>query len=206
MFLGGGSYTFPRFVDAKYGGRIVVAEIDPAVTKVAREKLGLDSVEPNRGSQRPTRGSCCARCRRTERFDFVFGDTFNDFEVPYHLTTVEFNDLIARHLKPDGLYLMNVIDSVHFDYLRSELRTLRKTFPYVGVIDTGGNWPPQPRAIARPTFSSPASGRRASRCRSSRRTTSRASSTSGRSEVLTDDHAPVDQLLAPTFKQALENR
>ena len=27
---------------------------------------------------------------------------------------------------------------------------------------------------------------------------------SGHSVVLTDDHAPVDQLLAPTFKQALE--
>ena len=39
-----------------------------------------------------------------ERFDLVFGDTFNDFEVPYHLTTREFNELLARHLKPDGLY------------------------------------------------------------------------------------------------------
>ena len=29
---------------------------------------------------------------------------------------------------------------------------------------------------------------------------------SGKSVVLTDDHAPVDQLLAPTFKQALRGR
>ena len=76
-------------------------------------------------------------------FDFVFGDTFNDFEVPYHLTTREFNELLARHLQPDGLYLLNVIDSVHFDFLRSEVRTLRKTFPYVALISTPGNWPPR---------------------------------------------------------------
>ena len=138
-----------------------------------------------------------------ERFDFIFGDTFNDFEVPYHLTTVEFNDLLARHLEPGGLYLMNVIDSVHFDFLRSQVRTLRKTFPYVGVIATPGSWPPQresratyvvvagKQAPARPLrIVPPAQLDDFVR--------------SGHSVVLTDDHAPVDQLLAPTFKQALE--
>src|SRR4051812_42349478 len=151
MFLGGGSYTFPRFVDAKYGGRIVGAEIDPAVTEVAREKLGLDSSSRIEVHNIDARQLLRSR-PKDERLDFVFGDTFNDFEVPYHLTTVEFNDLVARHLKPGGLYLMNVIDSVHFDYLRSEIRTLRK-----GA--TGRRSP----TIGRPTCSLPARGRRASR-------------------------------------------
>ena len=51
MFLGGGSYTFPRFVDAKYGGRIVVAEIDPAVTEGGPREARARQLEPNRGSQ-----------------------------------------------------------------------------------------------------------------------------------------------------------
>ena len=41
LFLGGGSYTFPRFLEATYKGDFDVAEIDPAVTEVAREELGL---------------------------------------------------------------------------------------------------------------------------------------------------------------------
>jgi hypothetical protein len=77
-----------------------------------------------------------------ERFDFVLGDAFDDVEVPYHLTTRQFNDLVAQHLKPDGLYLANVIDSFHFDFLRSELRRLRLTFPYVALMAQRGDWPP----------------------------------------------------------------
>jgi hypothetical protein len=58
------------------------------------------------------------------------------------VTTRQFNDLVAQHLKPDGLYLANVIDSVHFDFLRSELRRLRLTFPYGALMAQRGGWPP----------------------------------------------------------------
>jgi spermidine synthase len=45
-----------------------------------------------------------------EKFDFFYGDAYNDFSVPWHLTTVEFCQKISAHMTDDGAYLMNVID------------------------------------------------------------------------------------------------
>ena len=30
-----------------------------------------------------------------KRYDFIYGDAFNDLSIPYHLTTVEFNRIVA---------------------------------------------------------------------------------------------------------------
>jgi spermidine synthase len=80
-----------------------VAEIDPEVTRVVRSRLGLA-----RASRIETRNADARRVLRElpddERFDLVLGDAFDDFSVPYHLTTRRFNELVARHLQPDGLY------------------------------------------------------------------------------------------------------
>jgi MFS family permease len=204
LFLGGGAYTFPRYMAATYPGRNIVAEIDPEVTRIARQRLGLTDTSRIEIHNEDARG-VLRSLPASEQFDFVFGDTFNDFEVPYHLTTREFNELVAEHLRSDGLYMMNVIDSVHFDFLRSEIRTLRETFPYVGVMSDPSDWPPQRETRAtyvlvaadgppiRPLPTVPADE-------------VESFMQSGKSVVLTDDHAPVDQLLAPTFSQALRGR
>ena len=68
-----------------------------------------------------------------QRFDFIFGDAFNDFQVPYHLTTKSSTTsspgIEAERPLPDERHRR-----VHYDFLRSEIRTLRETFGYVGVI------------------------------------------------------------------------
>jgi spermidine synthase len=181
-----------------------VAEIDPEVTRVVRSRLGLE-----RASRIETRNADARRVLRElpagERFDLVLGDAFDDFSVPYHLTTRQFNELVARHLRSGGLYLANVIDSVHFDFLRSELRTLRLTFPYVALMAEPKDWP-----VAR--------DRRATYVVvATKRVPSRALPVlparevdafvaHGHSVVLRDDYAPVDQLLAPVFAQKLHVR
>ena len=138
-----------------------------------------------------------------ERYDLVLGDAFNDIAVPYHLTTKEFNEKVADHLSPRGLYLVNVVDGKDYDFLRSFVHTLTKTFGNVGADDAC----------------------RGSRCRvSARRSSSwppttpcRACTTIvGRDRIqpflaekdtveLTDDHVPVDQLLAPVYGDSLEH-
>jgi len=206
FFIGGGSYTFPRYLEAKYGGRIDVAEIDPAVTKVARSRLGLSP-----SSRMDIHDEDARRFLRNlpadRQFDFVFGDAFNDFEVPYHLTTREFDQLVAKHLKPDGLYHMNVIDTIHFDFLRSEVKTLQQVFPYVGVIAVPGNWPPSAQGKNRVTYVILA-GKRIPKKGLPAVTQAQldAFMSSGKAVTLTDDQAPVEQLLAPTFAQALQGR
>jgi MFS family permease len=206
FFIGGGAYTFPRYVEASYGGRVVVSEIDPAVTRVARSKLGL-TPSPRMEIHHEDARRYLRSVPADRQFDLVFGDAFNDFSVPYHLTTREFDRTVARHLKPDGLYLMNVIDSIHFDFLRSTVRTLREVFPYVAVMAVPGEWPPSAQGKDRITYVILAAKQQPRRSLPIVPPAElEAFVQSGRSVVLTDDHAPVEQLLAPTFVQALQGR
>jgi predicted membrane-bound spermidine synthase len=201
--IGGGSYSFPRYLEAHYAGRILVAEIDPAVTAVARSHLGLrpgSRIEIAHDDARRV----LAGLDPEARFRVIAGDAFNDAAVPYHLTTREFNELVARHLADDGLYMVNVVDAVRFDFLRSYVATLRLTFPHVGLLAMPGRWPPSgirdsfvavgSRRPLPPTPSLVAADELARFL------------ASGRALTLTDDHVPVDQLLAPVFRQRLESR
>jgi hypothetical protein len=201
FFLGGGEYAFPRYIDARYKGNIDVAEIDPAVTAVARSHLALRPSSRMRIHHQDARLFLAALPPET-RYDVVLGDTFNDFQVPYQLTTREFNDLLARHLSDDGLYLLNVIDAVRNEFVRSELRTLRETFPYVGLLRNQGDWPPTEE---RRTYVIVAAKRAPRLPLPSTVPDSDLDAFlgQGHSVVLTDDYVPVDQLLAPAFNREL---
>ena len=115
MFLGGGAYTFQRYILNKYPGSVAeVAEIDPAVTEANFRALGLPRDTPivtHLGDAR----QFVERNQDKKQFDIVFGDAFNDFSVPWHLTTREFNDKLARMIEPDGVYMINIIDVYESD-------------------------------------------------------------------------------------------
>ena len=110
LFLGGGAYAFQRYVLNKYPGSTAdVAEIDPAVLRANKAALGLPedtAIVTHLGDAR----QYVERNAGTKRFDIVFGDAFNDFSVPWHLTTREFNDKLAGMMAPDGVYMINIID------------------------------------------------------------------------------------------------
>jgi MFS family permease len=208
LFIGGGSYTFPRYLQATYPKTWAeVAEIDPAVTRANHIALGLPwpdtglpqpriSEKGNRellpmggrlidlgpagspeslaahvdalgdlvpdyhkdpatgkavvvldgepkllgefGSEASRRAyieqvnawytSSKYRIRTTwgdarqyvaqhqnKKFDVVYGDAFNDFSVPWHLTTHEFNAMLGNMLTPEGVYMINIIDVFESD-------------------------------------------------------------------------------------------
>ena len=50
-----------------------------------------------------------------KQYDLIFGDAFNDFSVPWHLTTREFNEKIKKMLTPNGVYMINIIDAYETD-------------------------------------------------------------------------------------------
>jgi spermidine synthase len=81
-------------------------------------------------------------------YDLVMGDAFNDFSVPYHLTTREFNDRVRAWLTDDGLYVVNIIDGGWGRFLRAYVHTMRQTFDHVYLAPTIEGW----RTAARSTF------------------------------------------------------
>jgi MFS family permease len=120
LFLGGGAYTFQRYMQFKYPEcEVDVAEIDPAVTRANRMALGLPTdttIKTEWGDAR----QFVERHQGNKQYDVVFGDAFNDFSVPWHLTTREFNDKLAKMLAPGGVYMINIIDAYESDAKSAE--------------------------------------------------------------------------------------
>ncbi len=148
FFIGGGGYTFPRYIEVTYpNSQIEVAEIDPGVTETAYEHLALPRDTRIVSVNEDARGYL-ARVPREGRFDLILGDAFNDFSVPYHLTTMEFNQLVADHLTEDGFYMVNIIDGRQGRFVRAYVSTLGQVFNHVYVAPIGGDL----GTVARQTF------------------------------------------------------
>ncbi len=115
LFLGGGAYCFQRHMQYVYEGTGVnVAEIDPAVTNANYMATGLPrntTIQTHWGDAR----QFVELHQDTNKYDLVFGDAFNDFSVPWHLTTREFNEKIKKMLTPNGVYMINIIDVYESD-------------------------------------------------------------------------------------------
>ena len=132
FFAGGGAYTHPRAVKARFEhARIIVSEIDPMVTTLARDRLYFDpeGVEVRHGDARNVLREMADRS-----LDVVVNDVFHDVSIPYHLTTLEYATMVKEKLTDDGLYLANVIDVFPENQLvQSMVRTLKLAFSHVQV-------------------------------------------------------------------------
>jgi len=208
LVIGGGGYTMPRYMEEVYPQSTVeVIEIDPEVTRAAFDYLGLS---PDTGIVTYNRDARMVVPELPEgQYDLVMGDAFNDLSVPYHLTTGEFNEQVGVLLKDDGIYATHVADRLHRGgFLRAYVNTLQRTFPYVYIIRDGSGWEDDSRKLYVVVGSFQPLSSAALRD---------ANSQAGRDELvshimsedaftswfnarenilLTDDYAPVDNLLA----------
>jgi spermidine synthase len=212
LFLGGGAYTLPRYLVHRHGepdGTVV--EIDPAVSEAAFAEFDM----PRESSLATVNVDARIYMRDLpagETFDLILGDAFSDFSIPYHLTTREFARLIADHLTPDGVYAANVIDTLEPGlFAGSYLRTLREVFAHTYVLT------PEEHAHASDRTTLVMVG---SKTPLDRERLQQAAMAVGYAEqmhfltdeetaallarqprdiILTDDFAPVDNLIAPVF-------
>ncbi|MEZ4767073.1 MAG: fused MFS/spermidine synthase [Caldilineales bacterium] len=211
LFIGGGGYTFPKYMEATYpGSYLEVIEIDPGVTRVAYDLLGVPA--DSRIVTRNEDARMVLRQPPDQPFDLIMGDAFNDYSVPYHLTTREFDELVQGWLAPGGLYMVNIIDGPRGDFLRAFVTTMQQVFPHVYVAPTIDNWRGSPRS----TFvligtDEPLDAERLAGIDAGDGLALLARQlldadelaallAEGPAITLTDQFAPVDQMLAPTFR------
>jgi spermidine synthase len=213
LFIGGGGYTFPRYMEAIYpDSDIHVIEIDPGVTQIAYDMLGLDQ-DTDVISYNEDARMFLERTPTTD-YDLIMGDAFNDYSVPYHLTTKEFNDRVRAWLADDGLYVVNIIDGPWGSFLRAYTHTLRQTFRHVYLAPTIDSW----REASRSTFILIGSDARLDLV-ALEKTNNKVPGgrtllidqllnsdevdtllNEGQLVMLSDRYAPVDQMLAPVFR------
>jgi hypothetical protein len=203
LHIGGGGLTLPRYLGAtRPGTASLVLEIDRGVLEVDAERLGF---RPGAGiSTRVIDGRIGVADEPTAARDLVVGDAFGGVAVPWHLTTRELVADIRRVLADDGLYAVNIIDRPPLAFVRAEVATIAAEFGHVALVarpdqldrDGGGNFVvlasdrPLPIDAIRAHLldrggelmlaDGPAAARFA-----------------GDARILTDDFAPVDQLLTP---------
>ena len=200
LHIGGGGFTVPRYLAASRPGTAsTVLEIDGGVVALGRQRLGVDRIPGL------TVRVGDARARLTEQpagsYDLVVGDAFGGMAVPWHLTTREVAEQIRGALRPDGVYAVNVIDYQPDRFARAEIATLRSVFEHVALLgapatlagEAGGNHvivasrrPLPLRAIGEGL------AQRGAWLAADEAATARFA---GSARVLTDDRAPVDQLV-----------
>jgi spermidine synthase len=197
---------------------VEVAELDPMVTEAAFEAFGLprrSSIQIHNLDARNHVDTLLGRLAQDEetgQFDFVYGDAFNHYSPPFHLTTYEFNEKVRRLMKPDGVFLANVIDIYRSGrFLGAVVNTFEKSFPHVYVLGTTLSYPSD--EDGRDTFVVVGSGRTlpmqtmdwqpytGNVLRPEHLAALRERSDN---LVLTDDFAPVDNLLAPVVRLSEE--
>lgn len=127
LTIGGGGYTGPRYIETVYPlAEIDVVEIDPKVLEVAHDHLGLPRDTRVRSFIMDGR---LFVARSEAAYDFIFLDVFNDLSLPYHLTTREFAVEMRRIMNSQGMLLTNIVDDFRKGvFLPSYIRTLQDVF------------------------------------------------------------------------------
>ncbi len=132
FFAGGGSFSQPRAIRTAFpDAAVVVAELDPEVTRTAEDQMFVDT-----GGMEVmhTDARVALAAAPPAFFDAVVGDVFHDVALPYHLTTREYVALVRSRLAPGGIYVLNVVDGFPDPLLtKSIVKTLEEQFGRVDV-------------------------------------------------------------------------
>lgn len=202
LSVGGGAMSLPRYVAAvRPGSSATVLELDRTLVDIAIDDL--DAAPDGPLDVRTGDARLTLRSTPTAAYDVVFGDAFGGPAVPWHLTTREFYEAVEERLTPGGFYMMNMIDYPPQAFARAELATLRAVFDHVVVIappdylagDAGGNFV---LVASNQPIDTDAIGARleARQARSVALDAAATAAYSADGRVLTDDFAPVDQLIS----------
>jgi spermidine synthase len=69
-----------------------------------------------------------------DTYDLIVSDVFQNGVVPVHVATVEFAAEVARVLRDDGLYVVNVVDQPSLAFTRRLAASLCDVFHDVAVL------------------------------------------------------------------------
>lgn len=145
--LGGGGYAYPKHLIAHHEEvRIDVVEIDPAITRIAREHFFLDRLQQAYRTEQTGRlGLICDdairylhACANTGRtYDAILNDCFVGPSAEERLLLPEAVNALRACLRPHGLYVSNVISALEGAKSEPLIRyvdALSRVFAHVCVL------------------------------------------------------------------------
>jgi spermidine synthase len=144
LVIGGAGFSIPKRFLAEYPNVTVdVVEIDPEVVSAAKKYFNVsESKRLNIYTQDGRR-----YLRNTNKtYDAIVLDAYQKNNIPFHLTTVEFMQLVSERLDKRGVFIQNIISAAEgprSKFMRSEFKTVRQVFPSAEIYPTGS----PPRAV-----------------------------------------------------------
>jgi spermidine synthase len=217
LFIGGGGFTGPKQFLRDYPNVTVdVAEIDPEVTRAAEEYFAV-----NASNQRLHIYNDDGRIflqETRQRYDLIVLDAYSRSYVPFHLMTAEFFELVSSHLTSNGIVISNLISgtsSNNDQLLTAETNTIHTVFPNVytfAVQGTSDTEPQNVEILATNSAQHLTESDFAQLTGSSQLVkipemkyyvTNYFTAPSTGSPILTDDYAPVENLISPINGQPL---
>ncbi|WP_117213983.1 spermidine synthase [Allorhizocola rhizosphaerae] len=137
LHLGGGAMTLPRCVAVLRPGSLQrVVELDRALLSLVLEYLPLDGsslVETVVGD-----AALHLAALPEGSYDVVVSDVFQGANIPSQVSTLDFLRSARRVLRPDGLYVANIMDTPPLDFARGQAALLREVFAQVAVVADAG--------------------------------------------------------------------
>ena len=137
MILGMGSGTFASYCTRYFTGVSVMgAEIDSKIADIAYDYFGLPaSVEVAVADGR------AYLTASDELFDVIMVDAYQDITIPFQLSSREFFSEVAKHLKPEGVMVVNLNMTSRENGSINEYLcdTMASVFAHTYIADVPGN-------------------------------------------------------------------
>ncbi|MBI4375596.1 MAG: fused MFS/spermidine synthase [Elusimicrobia bacterium] len=212
LVIGVGAGLLPMALERNYPLSVDSVDIDPEIIEVARTYFGFS---PKRGAATVEDGrTFLSRCAaQGRRYDLIFLDAFATESPPYHLFTLESFQVMRQALEPDGILAVNLVSLVHGKGgrpWRSAYKTLQAAFPGVRAFMASDAY----EGLANIVFLASAGPLHDEKAHSRLRPSikadvlsmlSRELKVSGpeaqREALLSDEHAPIEFLLAESALQ-----
>jgi spermidine synthase len=137
LFIGGGGFSGPKqFLEQYPWVNVDVVEIDPFVVEAAYTYFYVPNDEPR---LRVYTMDGRSFLNQAGSYDLVVLDAYSHTYVPFHLMTLEFHQLLRRHLNEGGVLVSNLIGSFVGDtseLLWCEVETVAQVYPNVHMFST----------------------------------------------------------------------
>lgn len=136
LVIGGGAYLQPSDLVKRFSDiQIDVVEIDPEVTKTAKEYFGF---KENPQTNIYHQDGRIFLNNNKKKYDAIYIDAFlSSYSIPFQLTTLESVKKIYDSLTENGVVLVNMVSSLDGEksiFFKSEYKTFAEVFPHLYVF------------------------------------------------------------------------
>lgn len=136
LFVGGGGFSGPKSFLENYDNitQIDVVEIDPVVVDVAQRYF---FVPKDQRLEIITDDARVFLTQTDRKYDAIILDAYSGYEIPFHLMTEQFYEILDERLTEKGIIVSNFLGTLqgqNSNLFQSNYKTLEEVFPHVLVF------------------------------------------------------------------------